>query len=279
MGNITDLSAIINRLTGGNSGTPQHPFFFFDSRVQAAAAAPTVYGQFTSLWRYNKSNGANAAVPTTVAAPTRSTLGALGQANPSGGRQLWCLGFEGAITQGCVIQMYDRLLHIGGLDATSTSAQTVGGTLTRNTGGVGNEIWLEVYTQIGATGTTATVSYTNQAGTASRTTQAAVIGGTGYREESRIIKMALQDGDTGVQSVQSVTLAASTTTAGNFGVTVAKPIGMGMCETAGGAFFRDFVSGLPSIPEIDTDACISFALLPSQITAPRGMVALHMIEA
>lgn len=279
MGTLTDLSAIINRLTGGNSGNPQHPAFWFDSRIQAAAAVNTVSGQITSLWRYNKTNGANGATPSAAAVPDRSTLGALGQSNPTGGRQLWLLGLEASITQGGVLMLYDRLLHNGGLSGTVTTAQTVGGTLTRNTGGVGNEIWIEIYSAIGTTATTISASYTNQAGTSGRTTPAVAIGNTNLREESRIIKLPLQDGDTGVQAVASVTLAASTTTAGSFGVTIAKPIAMGLCEAVGAAVFRDFVAGLPSLPEIATDACLAFAWLAASTTAPKGMAQLHMVEA
>ena len=61
-----------------------------------------------------------------------------------------------------ILVLYDRLLHIGGLNATTTAAQTVGGSLSRYTGGAGNQIWVEIYTQIGTTATTITANYTNQ---------------------------------------------------------------------------------------------------------------------
>jgi hypothetical protein len=54
---------------------------------------------------------------------------------------------------------------------------------------------------------------------------AVTFGGTGYNEVGRMIMLPLQAaGDTGVQSIQSVTLAASTLTAGSFGATMAHPI-------------------------------------------------------
>lgn len=278
MGEITDLSAIVNRLTGGNSGAPDHPTFWFDSRIQGSAAATTVIGRMGSLWRYNKSNGANGAIPGSVASCDKSTLGAQPFTNPAGGRKKWLLGLEGGLMQPGVLVLYDRLQHIGGLSATTTTAQSVGGSIGRYTSGAGNQIWIEIYTQIGSTATTITASYTNQSGTSGRTTLAAAFGGTGLREESRVIPLTLQDGDTGVQSVQSVTVLATTGSAGSFGVTIAHPILYAACENVGAATIRDTIAGLPSVPEILTDACLSYAFISSTVTPPQGLVSLHMID-
>lgn len=281
MGTLADLSAIVNRLTGGNSGAPDHPSFWFDNRIQGAAAVAAVIGRMSSFWRFNKTNGANGAIPTSAAACDKSLLGAMPFTNPAGGKQKWLLGLEGALTQPGAIVLYDRLLHCGGLSGTTTTAQTVGGTLTRYSGtdtSVGNQIWVEIYSQIGTTATTITASYTNQAGTSGRTTQSASIGGTNLREESRVIPLTPQDGDTGVQSVQSVTLAATTGTAGNFGVTIARPILYAQCESQGAATIRDTISGLPSVPEILTDACLAFAILAGNTAVPQGFVAIHMLD-
>jgi hypothetical protein len=49
-------------------------------------------------------------------------------------------------------------------------------------------------------------------------------GATNHREASRIIFMPLNVGDKGVTAVASVTLAASTLTAGAFGVTLLYPL-------------------------------------------------------
>jgi hypothetical protein len=277
---FTDLSNVANAIT---LSTAQHKSFWMDNRVQGAAAATPVQGYMHSLWRYNKSNGANGAIASTGRNPTRSTLGALGQSNPTSGKQLFLLGMEHIGFQQGSFLLYDRLYEIGGLSGTVTTAQTVSATLTRNTSGVdangvGNEIWLEIYSPIGTTATTITASYTNQAGTSGRTTQAATFGGTNYREETRLIKLALQDGDTGVQAVASVTLAVSTGTAGNFGVTIAKPISRGYLEGQGCATIRDFIGGLPSVPAIDTDACLALAYYYGSTTPTRGDFCFHFAE-
>lgn len=278
MAQFADLSEVINRMTGGNSGNPENIFAWIDNRVDSAAATATVAGKWTSLWRYNCSMGGSGAVPGAVNVPDNTTRGGLMHTDPSGGREKWLLGNGLICTAPGALLIYDRLLHNSGLSGTVTAAQTVGGTLTRNTGGIGNQIWIEIYTAIGTTGTTITASYTNEAGVSGRTTKPVAIGATGNREGERLLMLPLQDGDTGVQAVASVTLAASTLTAGNFGVTVAKPIGLGIAPAAGTGFWRDYLSGLPGLPKIDNAACIAMAFMANSTTAPQMMFAAGLAE-
>lgn len=281
MAALTDLSDIANRLTGGNSGTPEHLPHWIDGRIQAAAAVATIAARMTSLWRYNKSNGGNGATPGAAAIPTRATLGALGQANPGGGRQKWLMGVQALLNAPGILVIYDRLLHNGGLSGTVTTAQTVGGGPVNRYAGalsIGNQIWVEIYTQIGATGTTITASYTNQASTAGRTTKAVAIGATGLREESRIIPLTLQDGDTGVEDVANCTVLATTGTAGSFGITIARPLIIVSCGGAGFPATRDLLAGLPSIAELLTDSAIAMAWFANGTTVPQGMLIPSMIE-
>lgn len=151
-------------------------------------------------------------------------------------------------------------------------------TLTRNTGGIGNQIWIEIYALIGATSRTITASYTNQDGVSGRTTKPALIGATGYREAQRLIMLPLQDGDIGVQAIDSVTLSASTGTAGNFGVVIAKPLGLGLIPGAGTGYWRDYLTGLPGLPKIDTNACLAFAFMANSTAAPQIMFAAGFAE-
>lgn len=285
MAAVTDLSDLVNRMTGGNSGTPEFPFLFIDQRIGAAAATAPVAGRFSSMWRYNNTQGGGGAIPpTTAAAPTRATQGALPFTNPGGGRQKWRTGFAFASCFGAsgIVTLYDRLLHISGLSGTSISAQTVGGSLTRYASGsasVGNQIWIEINTIIGTTGTTITASYTNQAGTSGRTTQAAPIGATNAREAERMIPLPLQDGDTGVQEVASVTLAGTTGTAGDFGVVIVRPLSSISLQNVGAWTTDDAISGMPGMPEILTDACLALMYLSGSATAMGGWLSYGMVEA
>jgi hypothetical protein len=279
MANITDLSDLINRSTGGASGTPQNQFWFKSARIAGAAATAPIAGRPASLWRYD-GQPSGGAIPTTVAIPTNTTAGALPFTNPGGGRQSWMVQSWVTGLVGGTLLMYDRLLHIGGLNGTLTSAQTVGGTITRNTTGDGNFAFAEIYTQIGATSRTITMSYTNQAGTDTRTSTAVAFGGTGFNTVTRAILLPLQSGDTGIRAIASATIAGGTTgIAGNFGITMGKPIAYTGVGTAGAAGWRDFVTGLPGIPEIASSACLSLLWFPQTTTVPELFGGYSIVEA
>lgn len=274
---ITDLSDLINLSTGGGSAAAQNAFFFKAARVAGAAATAPIAGRPASLWTYDGSTGPGAA-PGAVAIPTNATAGALPFTSPGGGRESWLVqAWATGLVAGTLV-LYDRLLHIGGLSGTVTTAQTVGGTLTRNTAGTGNFIMAEVYTIIGTTATTITCSYSNTTPTSGRTTTAVAFGGTGFREVTRAVLMPLQSGDTGVSAVASTTVLASTLTAGNFGITVGKPLAYVGIGAAGAPGWRDFVTGLPGIPEIESGACLSLLWFPSTTTAPEIFGGYSIVE-
>lgn len=90
---IADLSDLVNRLTGGASGTPDPRWFFKVARHDGAAVtAVPIAGRPYSLWRYDGSPGPGAA-PTSWANPDNTTNGGLEQADPGGGRQKWLTQF------------------------------------------------------------------------------------------------------------------------------------------------------------------------------------------
>lgn len=281
MAAITDLSDLINRQTGGNNGTPENIFLHKVPRVAGVAATAPIAGRGCSLWTYD-GMPAGGAVPTVAAIPDRTTTGAIPFTAPGGSREKWLIGANITPLTAGVYLLYDRLFHIGGLSGTSTSAQTVQGSpaspaLTRNTGGAGNMAWYEVYTIIGTTSTTLTMTYTNQGGTGSRTSTIN-IGATGFREVTRAQRIPLAAGDTGIQSIQSVQLSASTLTAGNFGITIAQPLAWIPVGFAGTAGWRDYTTGLPGIPAINPDACLGLMFIPSAATAPEVWGCIATVE-
>lgn len=278
MASITDLSDLINRSTGGASGTPQNQFWFKSARIAGAAPANLIAGRPASLWRYDGHPSAGA-IPGAVAAPTNALAGALPFVSPGGGRQSWMIQAWATALVGGTLLLYDRLLHTGGISGTQTGAQAVGGTLTRNTGGHGNFVMAEIYTLIGTSSQTITMSYTNQAGTDGRTSTAVAIGAAGFREVSRAILLPLQAGDTGVRSVETRTLTATTGTAGSYGITVGKPIAYIGVGGAGAAGWRDFITGLPGVPEIESGACLSLLWFPQVNTAPEMFGGYSIVEA
>lgn len=263
MGAFTDLDDFVNRMTGGNSGAPENlPF----SKHMSAGGTAVGFGfaqALFSTWRFDGIPGAGS-VAAAVAACDKTTVGALQFTNSAGSAVKRIVQAVAASGNNSVdvspLFVMDRLLAKGGLSGTSTSAQTVAGSIGRYTGGVGNQIWIEIQTAIGSATTTVTASYTNEAGTAGRTTIARRIGGSPYNVLHSAHQLPLQAGDLGVRSVQSVTLAASTTTAGDFAVVIYHPltflVGRG---TPQGPFGQ-----LGGLPEMVDDACITFLVHQGQ---------------
>lgn len=278
---FADLSEIVNRVTGGNSGTPQFLNVWKDNRVGSSAAANLVAQKMTSLWQYNGTPSDGAAPGGSVINPDNTTTGGIKQNDPSGGRQLWLLGAQAMSSRAGMLVLYDRLLTISGLSGTVTTAQTVGGSLTRYTDGKGNEIWAEIYTAIGATARTISASYTNTAAASGQTSRSAVFGGTGSNEAQRIIPISLASGDTGVEAVASVTIGGgSTGTAGDFGINIVHRLHSFPIHGPGGVCIRNFVTE-GRIIEIPTDACLAWAFFANGVestTAPVMMASLTLAE-
>lgn len=281
MAALTDLSDLINRLTGGNSGTPETAFWQKVPRVAGAAATAPIGGRWQSAWTYD-GFPAGGAVPTSAAIPTRTTTGALNFTAPGGSREKFMISAFVAPQISGTYLIYDRLFHIGGLSGASTADQTVQGSpaspaLTRNTGGAGNFVFFEVYTQLGATATTLTMTYTNQAGAGGQTSTIN-IGGTGFREVTRFQRITLAAGDTGVQALEKVKLTATTLVAGNFGITIAQPLAYFVIGAGGECSVRDYTTGLPGIPVINPNACLAIAFMPSTATAPEIWAGATFVE-
>lgn len=184
-----------------------------------------VQSQATSMWLIAPNNGS---APSTAAVPTKDTAGSLfypAHQNSSGTQRI--VGHSIRSNNRCMFWVVDRLSHQGGLSGTTTTAQTTNlptSALTRATTGAGVMIGLEIYTVIGTTATTVSCSYTDNVNGAGRTTPLTAFGATGNREVSRLIILPLQAGDSNPVSVESVTVTATTGTAGNFGVTLFKPL-------------------------------------------------------
>lgn len=184
---------------------------------------------------------------------------------PASANGWYLLGGEFApIAQaGQTIFVCDFLVVSGQLNASLTTEQTTNlpsAALPRYTSGEGVVAALIIFGAPGATATTFTVSYTNQSGTSGRTSTAQQIGGTGFREIGRIINIPLQQGDTGIRSVESVTLLATTGAAGDFGVLLYKPLAAFAVDTTDLVKPFDCIStgGMGGkFAKIEPTACIS----------------------
>ena len=183
-------------------------------QIAKAVTATLVAGRPASLWSLAGSPGAGAFDTTlngvTLASPQ---AGQIPHTNPGSGNA-YLSRFSGTATQGGVLMLLDRLWHNGGYTITSAVAQnsTTPAWPARDVAGSANGdgvlLALEVSAACGAAAPTITIAYTNQAGTAGRTAtnilatvNSPAIGATYF--------IGLQAGDTGVRSVQSLTLSVS----------------------------------------------------------------------
>ena len=222
------------------------------------------------------------ATPTTSVALNKDSAQSMGPIPDISTGRLTFLGGRfntSALGAGGLI-LVDLLNVSGGLSGTVTTAQTTNlptAALTRHTTGEGVMAGIVIYTLVGTTATTVTISYTNSAGVSGRTSTATSFGATGFREVGILIPIPLQAGDTGVESIESVTVTATTGTAGNFGVCMFKPLAMVSLESATGAMPLDAVSTgciIGSLAEIDPDACLAISLFSATTTAVTGAIIL-----
>lgn len=228
-------------------------------------------GTFLSLWALAGKPCAGA-TPTTGAGdvPTKATAGAIPFTNPgSGNSYLQNLWTPPPTNTGWMqLILYDRLVQTSGLSGTSIVSQTVNSTaITRpDANGEGTELWIEIYTAIGGTERTLTVTYTNSAGTGSRTGTVLAAGTTGTA--GYMYPVTLQSGDTGVKSVQSVQWSASTGTAGDFGITILRRIATLQTPSQTHDGYRNVFS--MGMPRIYDDACLAFMLSADSAVSATG---------
>ena len=233
----------------------------FKAQVTKAMVSYAV-GQFGSLWTSAPFAGA---APTTAAVPTNTTTGAMDGFKNGGTNPLRVVRMNFGYYLSSTLMLIDRLSHQGGLSAIVTTAQTTNlptAALTRYTSGLGVWAGLQIYTIIGTTATTVSISYTNSDGTAGRTSPLRVFGGTGNREAGVILPIPLQEGDKGVQSVQSVTVTATTGTAGAFGVVLFYPLMMVPVTQQGAQIERldPLLNGGANLPEIVDNSCLDWVV-------------------
>lgn len=167
--------------------------------------------------------------------------------------------------------LVDRLSCKFGLAGNTFAAQTVNTTaLTRYTDGVGVCALLEISQQVGTSATTYTLSFTGVVGGASSTSIAQAVGATARRNAGFVAWSPLPAGETGVLSVQSVTLAATTGVAGEFGIVLVKPLLMVPVHYTGQAIHVDPLLVAGVLPQIQDSACLQWICLAGSASNTTG---------
>ena len=260
---ITSRDQLIDAM--GNSSSR----FILDKASIASQA-----GSYVSMWRATGQPG-QGAVPTTAAVCTTALTGAMGFAQQTApatsyGAYMEVVTGNSAMT----VEIHDRIAHMGGLNGTLTTAQTVGIDLSTllSTSNVGVRIgdanysdvqwWLEWYTATGATAATATVAVTYDDGTSGNLTALSL---AANRPASFMVSLnalipAASSGKY-IRAVNTVTLSVTTGTAGSFGVTATRIRMSSMCPVANLKTISNWAD--LGFPEIKNSACLFPVVLTS----------------
>lgn len=246
--------------------------------LDKASIASQTANSYCSLWRATGQPG-QGAIPTVVATCNNTTVGTIGfnqQTSPitSYGAYLEIATGNAAMT----MELHDRLASMGGLNGTLTTAQSVNLDLstllsTDNINvrkGDDNysdvQWWLEWYTATGATAVTATIAVTYNDGT---TGNLSALSLASSRPASHMIPInslipSAQSGKF-IRGIVSVTLSATSGTAGNFGVTATRPRMTLSAPIANYKFIADWAQlGLPEI--YNASAIFPIVLTPTTST-------------
>ena len=244
--------------------------------IDKATIVNTAAGHCRSLSRATGQPG-QGAIPTAAANCNQSTTGGMmfSQQPAPATSYLAYLEAPSSVTAS-TMEVHDRLMHMGGLNGTLTTAQTVGlnfnGVTADNMAErIGDadysdiQWWLEWYADTGATVVTATVAVTYSDGSTGNLT-AVSLAATRRASFMQPLNGLIPAGVAGkfIRAVNSVTLSATTGTAGNFGVTATRLRGSLFMPIANAEFSADWAS-LP-INTIPNSACPFIAVLASTTT-------------
>lgn len=241
--------------------------------IDKATIASQTAGSYVSLWRAT-GQPAQGAIPTTPAVCNESLVGGFSIPQQTAPIKSY-LGFlEAAMGNASqTLELHDRLMHMGGLNGTLNTAQTVNLDLDANlaTDDLADRIgdsdysdvqwWLEWYTATGSTAVTATVNVTYSDGS---TGNLSAISLAATRPASHMINLNVYRPaavTAYIRDINSVTLSATTATAGNFGFTATRLRGTLFCPIANAKYGANWAD-LP-ISEVPQSACLFPMILTS----------------
>jgi hypothetical protein len=248
--------------------------------VQVKANVTAVAGRMTALWSAAGQPGVGSTTLGQAAAgvvPVDSDTGYQTFTNPGSG-STYLAGVSGVSAASGVIVIWDNVWTWGsggsGWSVTTTTAQntTSPAALTRpDSTGANTEAWLHILATMGSGAATPVLSYTDQDGNAGATT-----GTMGYNSASIIGSMynfPLAAGDSGVRSVQSLTLSVSMTS-GTARVCIMRRLATLPCVANVGFKYNAYDLGLPVI---SNDAALMVGVLPSSTAS--GPTQLELVLA
>lgn len=235
--------------------------------IDKASLANTAAGQFFSLWS-SAGIPAAGAIPGAAAIPTNATTGAIQfnqQTLPVTSYIAWLRAAMGNAVS--TFEIHDRVAHMAGLSGTVTTAQsatidvlTLGLSADRRGDASYNDLqwWIEIHTALGATGVNATVNVTYDDAS---TGNLAVIALGATPRVGRLYPLLSAVAGRYIRGVNTVTLSATTGTAGSFGITCTRPrTGI---DSAVANFATTYDWAQLGLPEVPSGSCLFFISLCS----------------
>jgi hypothetical protein len=267
---FTGINDVITAMEGGR-----------DVFVSKGNTGSQITGNFSSYWGLGGLPAAGAS-PGAAAVCNSALTGAMFLPTRTGGQVralLWASVVFPQLAAGIVV---DRLAHMGGLSGIVTTAQTVnadvsgaGSSLPARIGATdytGVRWFLEWYAATGATVVNATCAVTYS----DNSTGNIVVSVPTNNGSQRMIAIQPTNG-LGIKSVQSVTLSATTGTAGNFGVTALREIATITGHTLNQPMISDWAN-LRIVP-ISDDSCLTWIGLntTTSLSAINGSVRMGVV--
>lgn len=270
---FTSLDDLISELTAGKTTGP----VAWNKLVPAAHTAgrwydfsPLAGTPVANAWTGTALNWQNANSSSTFSLPMGAAV------TPDTKHLLNAMAVTPGVVPG-VLMLVDMQGYYPGISLNSSTAQTLVGTPTlRYANGAGVRAYFVVTTASGATAHNIAMSYTDQAGnagntlpvtvscTASAITSHITHSGTAANNYGPFLPLAA--GDSGIRSVQTVTISAASGS-GAGALVLARPLLTLPLTTAGLAVERDLVNQIPSLPQIQDDACLTWLYFAGGTTA------------
>lgn len=291
MAGFSSQDEMINALSDLGQG------FRADWQKSTFATTAHTAGLWYSLFRGGGNPGADTIMGTgtnlAFQALTDTTAGATGiqhGGNVGGHKVLLNAAAQtaAATTAPCVLMLVDLLGFYPITTVTTTGAQTLNNTVTlpRYTNGAGVQAFLTPSTVMGAATPNLSIGYTNSAGTAGKATPttlpignsaaavtSVVYSGTGNGKFGPFMPQAA--GDSGIRSVQSVSLSASYLS-GVLNLVLCKPLMTLPITTLGVTAERDLVNQFASMPKIYDGACLAWIMLAGAATPVASPISGHL---
>lgn len=248
--------------------------------VNKASMPNTVAGLFYSMWRAAGIPGA-AAIPTSAAICDDTTPGAIVIDDAATDQNYVARMFAVSSIVATDLQIHDRLVHMGGLNGTLTTAQNTNINLTSTASNLALRIgqadwrdcqwWVEWYVDTGATARNLTVNVTYE----DDTTGSIVIALTATMRAGRLMPIFPEVGHS-IKSVNSVQLNGTTGAVGNFGITATRHrTGLSLTTANSGSIADWSMLGLPRLAD---DVCLQPIIIAGGTTSGTLYGTMKVIE-